>query len=191
MEKDNDSKNQTTEEDLLVFQKAMKKVRPLKAQGKVLLQKKVVKKRPFVERPDEEIESKIAFLSDYTNEEVVSSQTHLFFAREGLSPKQLRRLKHGKINIQAILDLHGCDSQSAKEMLLQFIEQCYKKNVRCISIIHGKGHVDQPILKNKINQWLRQLEMVLAFCSAIPKDGGTGAVYVLLKNVSKHLWHKK
>jgi DNA-nicking Smr family endonuclease len=50
--------------------------------------------------------------------------------------------------------------------------------------VHGKGNGSwqkQPVLKNKLNQWLRQRDEVLAFCSARPCDGGTGAIYVLLK----------
>jgi len=40
-----------------------------------------------------------------------------------------------------------------------------------------------PVLKIKVNSWLRQKAQVLAFCSARPQDGDTGAVYVLLKKV--------
>ena len=39
------------------------------------------------------------------------------------------------------------------------------------------------MLKIKVNSWLRQKDQVLAFCSARPQDGGTGAVYVLLKKI--------
>lgn len=38
-----------------------------------------------------------------------------------------------------------------------------------------------PVLKGKVNVWLRQKGEVMAFCTAIPRDGGTGAVYVLLR----------
>ncbi len=50
--------------------------------------------------------------------------------------------------------------------------------------MHGKGHGSLhklPVLKTKVQGWLRQRDEVLAFCSARPVDGGTGAVYVLLK----------
>ena len=55
---------------------------------------------------------------------------------------------------------------------------------RCVRIVHGKGLSSEgklPVLKVKVNSWLRQKDDVLAFCSARPQDGGTGAVYVLLK----------
>ena len=68
--------------------------------------------------------------------------------------------------------------------LAAFLDRCGHRGARCVHIIHGKGHGSSnqgPVLKNKVNAWLRQREEVLAFCSAQPKDGGTGAVYVLLR----------
>jgi DNA-nicking Smr family endonuclease len=58
-------------------------------------------------------------------------------------------------------------------------------NLSCLRIIHGKGYGSyqkQPVLKAKLNSWLRQHEHVQAFCSARASDGGTGAVYVLIKS---------
>jgi DNA-nicking Smr family endonuclease len=60
--------------------------------------------------------------------------------------------------------------------------------VRCARIIHGKGSSTSgrpPVLKQKVNYWLRLYDQVLAFCSATRRDGGTGAVYVLLRNPNK------
>ena len=63
-----------------------------------------------------------------------------------------------------------------------FLQTCIEQKFRIALIIHGKGKKEtQSILKNKINLWLRDLNIVLAFCSALPKHGGTGAVYILLK----------
>lgn len=56
--------------------------------------------------------------------------------------------------------------------------------MRVVRIIHGKKNSSEgkmPVLKGKVNSWLRQKSEVLAFCSARPNDGGTRAVYVLLK----------
>jgi DNA-nicking Smr family endonuclease len=66
----------------------------------------------------------------------------------------------------------------------EFLHDCGHYNIRCARIVHGKGHGSwqkQPILKVKLSRWLRQHDAVLAFCSARPTDGGTGAVYVLIK----------
>jgi len=68
--------------------------------------------------------------------------------------------------------------------LSRFLEENSTKHIYCVQIIHGKGLSNQtqpPLLKNQVNRWLRCHPAVLAFCSAQPKDGGTGALYVLLK----------
>jgi DNA-nicking Smr family endonuclease len=53
-----------------------------------------------------------------------------------------------------------------------------------VRIIHGKGYrsgARGPVLKNAVNLWLRRHLDVMAFASARAIDGGTGAVYVLLR----------
>jgi DNA-nicking Smr family endonuclease len=55
-------------------------------------------------------------------------------------------------------------------------------------VIHGKAFSQsgqQPVLKSYVNDWLRQLPQVLAFCSAQPKDGGSGALYILIKQIKQ------
>jgi DNA-nicking Smr family endonuclease len=71
----------------------------------------------------------------------------------------------------------------AKEALCQFITEAMHRQQRCVLIIHGKGGQQgtPPVIKNLVNRWLPQINEVLAFYSALPKDGGSGAVYVLLK----------
>jgi DNA-nicking Smr family endonuclease len=72
----------------------------------------------------------------------------------------------------------------ARYALAGFLEKCERNNIRSVRIIHGKGrgsYHKEPVLKGKVNTWLQQREDVLAFCSARSADGGTGAVYVLLK----------
>jgi DNA-nicking Smr family endonuclease len=53
-----------------------------------------------------------------------------------------------------------------------------------VRVIHGKGlgsRNREPVLKAKVAGWLAQREAVLAFCEAPPRDGGSGAVLVLLR----------
>lgn len=112
----------------------------------------------------------------------VKSNDYLHFARPGIQYKILRNLKAGQYNVEAILDLHGKTVDEASASLSLFLSQCKKQGIRHLLIIHGKGQKhDLPILKNKLNHWLRQCEDVLAFCSATRKDGFTGALYVYLK----------
>jgi DNA-nicking Smr family endonuclease len=119
--------------------------------------------------------------SDYENLPTVSSHDLLEYYRPGIQHKILRNLRNGKYNIESILDLHGQTVVEARQSLSQFLLTCQRKGVRHILIIHGKGHSDKPILKNKLNHWLRQTEQVLAFSSATARQGRGGALYVLLK----------
>jgi DNA-nicking Smr family endonuclease len=108
----------------------------------------------------------------------------LLFIRPGVQNQVLRKLRRGHFSVETELDLHGMTVDIAKQTLARFLATCTTHHFRCIRIIHGKGHGSkdkQPILKVKLNHWLQQRDEVLAFCSARPVDGGTGAVYVLLK----------
>jgi DNA-nicking Smr family endonuclease len=97
-------------------------------------------------------------------------------------------LQRGQIEPTLELDLHGLTTEYARALLRAFLADCAHRRVRCAKIIHGKGRGSaqrQPVLKCKVNYWLRLREDVLAFCSAPRYDGGTGAVYVLLRNPAK------
>ena len=55
---------------------------------------------------------------------------------------------------------------------------------RCVCIVHGRGlHSagNVPVLKARVRECLRQHRAVLAYADAPRTDGGTGAVYVLLR----------
>jgi DNA-nicking Smr family endonuclease len=84
--------------------------------------------------------------------------------------------------------MHGMTAAIARQELVQFISACRDQHIRCVRVIHGKGYRSDgqaPILKNRINNWLRQHHDVLAFSSTPQKDGGSGAVYILLRSASR------
>ncbi len=126
-------------------------------------------------------------LSDPEYPELLETGEELFFARSGLQHNVLRKLRRGQYSIGAELDLHGLTAAAAREQLAAFLIACRQRDLRCVRIIHGKGNGSvqrRPVLKGKVNHWLQQRDEVLAFCSARPVDGGTGAVYVLLKRTA-------
>ncbi|WP_409526259.1 Smr/MutS family protein [Nitrincola sp. MINF-07-Sa-05] len=115
--------------------------------------------------------------------EIVESEDDLLFAVPGVQLRQLKRLRKGHIPWEQGLDLHGYSVEEARDQISRFIRSARRDNARCVLIVHGKAYSQpgQPArLKSSVNDWLRQLPGVLAFSSAQPKDGGTGAVYVLL-----------
>jgi len=124
--------------------------------------------------------------SDESYVDDVETGEELFFARDGLQQKLLKQLRRGQLSVTAELDLHGFIVPEARIALTEFLKDCQRHGDRCVRIVHGKGHGSQqklPVLKNKVNAWLQQRDEILAFCSARPVDGGTGAVYVLLKRL--------
>jgi DNA-nicking Smr family endonuclease len=123
-------------------------------------------------------------LSDAFDDADLETGEELLFCRPGLQHSLLKRLKRGHFSVCAELDLHGLTRDRAREALAAFLKECRAKAILCVRIIHGKGNGSphrRPVLKGRVNHWLQQRDEVLAFCSARPADGGTGAVYVLLK----------
>jgi DNA-nicking Smr family endonuclease len=108
----------------------------------------------------------------------------LGFRREGVAADVLARLRRGQWSIQRHLDLHGLTRDTAREALARFIRQAERDGVRCLRVIHGKGHGSpgrEPVLKAKVRGWLVQKTEVIAFTQASAADGGHGAVLVLLR----------
>jgi DNA-nicking Smr family endonuclease len=118
-------------------------------------------------------------------EDAVTGADALSFRRPGVRTQVVRRLRRGLYPIEDELDLHGLGQAAARDNLAEFIAQSRNAGRRCIRIIHGKGYrsgARGPILKIAVNAWLRRHADVMAFCSARAIDGGTGAVYVLLRD---------
>jgi len=108
----------------------------------------------------------------------------LFFRREGVQDKLMKQLRQGKLTPQAFLDLHGKTRFDAMSALESFLKTCLARHLRVVHLIHGKGRNlsnQSGILKRAVDLWLRECHFVLGFCSCPPYNGGTGAVYVLLK----------
>lgn len=107
----------------------------------------------------------------------------LRYRRDEISPRMFRRLARGHYAVQDELDLHHADARQAETMLRQFLAEVRDAGTGCVRIVHGKGlHADgAPALKNLVDRLLRQRSEVLAFHSAPPAQGGTGAVLVLLR----------
>jgi len=123
-------------------------------------------------------------VSDYFEPAEMETGEELQYCREGLQHAVLRKLRRGYFRVSAMLDLHGLTADAAHQALAIFLREARRDDRTCVRIIHGKGNRSRhkgPVLKHKLNQWLRHREEVLAFCSARPVDGGTGAVYVLLR----------
>ncbi|PWY54162.1 DNA mismatch repair protein MutS [Legionella qingyii] len=172
-----------SDEDKALFREYMRLVKPLNEKTK-----RVKSPEPKPSIPTPKIKSPIKqakkeyYLSDMIVDTVLS-ETILSYSHPSISSQRFKALRNGHIPWEARLDLHGLKSENARDTLCQFIQTQAENSKRCLLIIHGKGGNlgAPPVIKNLLNRWLPQLDEVLAFHSALPKDGGSGAVYVLLK----------
>jgi DNA-nicking Smr family endonuclease len=116
--------------------------------------------------------------------DAVTADGALSFQRAGVRIQSMRRLRRGLYPIEDELDLHGLSQSAARRQLADFIARSRDAGCRCVRIVHGKGYrsgARGPVLKTAVNLWLRRHLDVMAFVSARAIDGGSGAMYVLLR----------
>jgi DNA-nicking Smr family endonuclease len=180
------AKKNLTPEDQDLFRQTVGKVHVVK-NDKVLLTAGN-KPKPYPKSKAVNVEEHLSITAEFDIEKV-GLEDSLSYTAPGLQHNVLKKLRKGQFGLDAEIDLHGLNSNDAKRQLLHFLHDCVKNGCRCVHIVHGKGYrsaENHPVLKNNLNLWLRQHKDVQAFCSAPPKDGGTGAVFVLLQLAEKY-----
>ena len=133
---------------------------------------------------DEEAALRESLSDDFDVETLLDTDDQLSYTRAGIGSDVVRKLRKGHWAIQDQLDLHGMRTDEAREALGEFLRKMGRRGLRCVRIIHGKGLGSvnkEPVLKNKVRNWLVQKDEVIAFCQAKAADGGAGALVVLLK----------
>ncbi len=171
-----------SDDDVSLFRQMLSDVKPVE-QDTILLNKKPPKAVPR-QRYRDDLQVLDDMLSHTHDMSELETGEELVYLKPGVQQGVLRKLRRGQYSIGAELDLHGLTAIEARREISLFLQECRYQNIYCVRIIHGKGYGSkdkQPVLKNKVNNWLRQHDRVLAFSSARAFDGGTGAVYVLLK----------
>ena len=171
-----------SDEDRRLFREAVGEVKPLKSTPPL---PEKSKPKPV---PRQKIADERQVMQDLMNHQwdpaSLESGEELQYQRPGLSKADFRRLRKGQFSVRAELDLHGHNAEQAKSAVMSFLNNCLEQQIRCVRIIHGKGlrsSASGPVLKPLVERMLRQRDEILGFSSARPVDGGSGAVYVLLK----------
>ncbi len=134
---------------------------------------------------DEQIITKDHISDGYEPTSNIQAGDELSFCRSGIQKRVFSDLRRGRYRIVDELDLHGLTVREAKVLLLKFLIQAEQFDKSCVKVIHGKGkrsETGEAVLKKKTDYWLSAHLRVLAYYSTLPADGGTGAVYVLLKS---------
>ena len=167
-----------TDEDRALFHRAVNGVRRIGDDRPLPVRTGAV---PRIRGRDEPPGSRGLTESEWTPD--VAPGDVLSFARPGVQRREIVRLRRGRFDVEADLDLHGRTIADAVAALSRFLEDSRRGGRRCVRIVHGKGFGSRrgPVMKAHVDRWLRARSEVLAFCSAIPPHGGTGALYVLLR----------
>lgn len=169
------------------FQEEMLGVTPLKRDARERLLRKVNEGDGEARRLAAEGEPE-GLLNSLVDEgvEPLDAWYVLAFKRPGIQHGVYKKLRQGRYEIDARLDLHRLSVKQARMDVHSFIQDAMQYGLRTVLILHGKGQrkTEQEktaVLKGYVQHWLQELEEVQAFHSAQPVHGGTGAVYVLLR----------
>jgi DNA-nicking Smr family endonuclease len=174
------------EDDLAAFKRSMKSVTPIRHAPRVE-HKPVAEPAPALRRAHALGETPTradAGVSDGGEITHLLSEGGTAFVRGDVAPDTARNLRRGQWPAGAELDLHGLRVEQARHALLSFLDECQEHGIRCVRIVHGKGYNSEglePVLKDKARTWLVQKADVMAFSEAPEREGGAGALLVLLR----------
>jgi DNA-nicking Smr family endonuclease len=172
------------------FRAAVRDVKPLPPPARIAHAVKPVRRRRTADAVHESLDERMPLLPSHepdaalTAADATAGNAVLSYQRAGVRPQVMRRLRRGLYPSEDHLDLHGLNQSTAREYLAAFLERSRTAGARCVRIVHGKGYrsgARGPVLKVAVDLWLRRHSDVMAFTSARAIDGGTGAVYVLLR----------
>ena len=173
------------DEDIALFRHSVGDVIPIN-QNTAVLDKPKSRRKPV--RPEENpgLERESHGEGPFVPESFrVSASDRIEYRKPGLQDKVFRKLRLGQLEIRAELDLHGMTTAKARLALGRFMAQTRRyQSQTCVRIIHGKGYGSKdgrPVIKQYLQMWLQEHPNVLAYASCQASDGGTGAVYVLIK----------
>jgi DNA-nicking Smr family endonuclease len=167
------------EDPAALFRAAVGKVAPLRKP--VQVPPAAPRPRP-ARRPEADGETAGGRIADTPDAALLRGDASAF-RRDRVPARAWQRLRRGEFSAQDELDLHGANALQAETLLARFLAESVEAGLGCVRVIHGKGGAageGVPVLKNLVDRWLRQRGEVLAFHSAPPAQGGTGALLVLL-----------
>lgn len=178
------------ESDEELFENAMGGITPLAGKDKKMIKSPDTDYIPGARRAEEDAEvmrELDAMVKGTSEFDISPSDEFIEIRSRDLDLETLKKLRQGEFSRQAWLDLHRKTREEARELIERFVFEAQVKGFRCVGIIPGRGLHSEggvAILKPTLVMWLRRgkfKKMILAIVSAIPGDGGLGAIYVLLR----------
>lgn len=106
----------------------------------------------------------------------------------GVDARTMERLRRGRLRPEATLDLHGMTRDEAHGAVSGFLSRSQAAGKRCVIVVTGRGRLSEGggVLRSEFPVWLNQggnRAKILGFAQAQPRDGGSGAFYVLLRRI--------
>ena len=179
--------NPDPEREEKMFQEAMTHVAPMS--GAERRKKTTARSLPLIPQGEDDTEGikQLRKLVE-TGEGFDITQTAEYIDGTGYNVKKgiAKRLHQGVYAMEEYIDLHGLNVEEAKEKFDDFLREAVRTGKRGVLIVHGRGlsSPEEPVLKTKVVEWLTRgvwRKRLLAYASARPCDGGTGATYLLLR----------
>lgn len=176
------------DEDLNDFYKAMQDVKVLSGKGREIIpciKENTLTPPPVVNPLQEFMEGKLEFTLCATEEYI---EGHIV----GIDLMTVGKLQNRQYSPEAHIDLHGLNAEQAYHNLIAFFRNSYQRGLRTVLVVTGKGKNSvngMPVLRNKVQEWFTKdpfRRVILAFCTAKQEDGGTGALYVLIRKQKKN-----
>ena len=162
----------------------MADAQPLPKSGRVHLGGPLPPPRPLQHLADEQAALRESLHGPISLQDRLEGGDEASFLRPGLALSVLRDLRRARWVIQGEIDLHGLNRDQARAELSAFLAESLHHGKRCLRVVHGKG-LSSPqkisILRQLVRGWLMQHIEILAYCQAQPRDGGEGALLVLLR----------
>ena len=165
------------------FARAVGPVHRLPDKGTAELRRSAPEPHPRQRELDEQAALREALSDAVDLDSLLLTDDGLSYRRAGITPDVVGRLRRGQWALQGQIDLHGLTRDQAREQLAAYLRDAQRRGLRCIRVVHGKGHGSpgrQPVLKGKVQRWLAQCDEVIAFAQASGPQGGAGALMVLL-----------
>lgn len=188
------TKQEENDEELEDFYKAMQDVKALEGKGREIIpciKENTLTPPPVVNPLQEFMEGKLEFALSATKDYI---EGHIV----GIDLMTVGKLQNRQYSPEAHIDLHGLNAEQAYHNLIAFFRNSYQRGLRTVLVVTGKGKNSingMPVLRNKVQEWFTKdpfRRVILAFCTAKQEDGGTGALYVLIrkqkKNYGKVYW---
>ncbi|MGE5841918.1 MAG: Smr/MutS family protein [Deltaproteobacteria bacterium] len=185
-----EAKKSGLEDEMVFFLDAMSGVTPMPEDRRRSVQGSTSSAKPSRPPTDESrliMEHLQGLVTGSVELDITFSDEYIEGAVQGFNRKLMKKLKRGELPVQGHIDLHGLTKQDAETAVTDFLLDSFRNGMRCVLIVHGRGlnsPESLPVLKEGLPQWLnrgRVRKVVLAFATARPYDGGTGATYVFLR----------